>query len=217
MIEVSNLTKRFGPTVALNGVSFDVAAGEVLGLLGPNGAGKTTAMRVITCYLPADAGHVRVAEYDTLETPVRPDATVKLKGRSDTFAADIFADIMDEENAEFSGLVDVDRVFQAALSYIRYVHRLDHDPLHNLQSVADVKVTRRTDLNPGSEYSIDYSRTHMEGKLNLPTPHPIRLTASYTQQDRNGYRQSGAISHCAHCHVVSRDRRIELSDVDTIW
>ena len=65
MIEVSNLTKRFGATLALNGVSFEVARGEVLGLLGPNGAGKSTAMRVITCYFPADEGSVKVAGHDT--------------------------------------------------------------------------------------------------------------------------------------------------------
>ncbi len=65
MIDVSNLSKRFGATVALGGVSFEVARGEVLGLLGPNGAGKSTAMRVITCYLPADEGRVTVAGHDT--------------------------------------------------------------------------------------------------------------------------------------------------------
>jgi ABC-2 type transport system ATP-binding protein len=65
MIEVNRLTKRFGATVALNGVSFEVARGEVLGLLGPNGAGKTTAMRVITCYIPADEGTAKVSGHDT--------------------------------------------------------------------------------------------------------------------------------------------------------
>lgn len=70
MIEVRNLTKRYGSTVAVNDVSFDVPSGEVVGFLGPNGAGKTTAMRIITCYLPADGGTVRVAGYDTFENPV---------------------------------------------------------------------------------------------------------------------------------------------------
>lgn len=65
MIEVISLSKRFGATVALDGVSFEVAAGEVLGFLGPNGAGKTTAMRVITCYIPQDGGVVRVDGLDT--------------------------------------------------------------------------------------------------------------------------------------------------------
>jgi ABC-2 type transport system ATP-binding protein len=48
MIEVRNLTKRFGPTVAVNDVSFDIPNGEVVGFLGPNGAGKTTTMRIVT-------------------------------------------------------------------------------------------------------------------------------------------------------------------------
>jgi len=65
MIEVNRLTKRFGATVALGGISFEVARGEVLGLLGPNGAGKTTAMRVLTCYIPADGGSAKVAGFDT--------------------------------------------------------------------------------------------------------------------------------------------------------
>ncbi|MCK4411965.1 MAG: ATP-binding cassette domain-containing protein [Candidatus Eisenbacteria sp.] len=70
MIEVRNLTKRFGATVALQDVSFDVARGEVLGLLGPNGAGKTTAMRIIACYFPPNAGSVRVGGLDTQKDSV---------------------------------------------------------------------------------------------------------------------------------------------------
>jgi ABC-2 type transport system ATP-binding protein len=64
MIEVRNLTKRYGSTVAVDGISFEIPRGEVIGFLGPNGAGKTTTMRILTCYLPADAGEARVAGYD---------------------------------------------------------------------------------------------------------------------------------------------------------
>ena len=70
MIEVQRLTKRFGATVALDGISFDVPRGEILGLLGPNGAGKTTAMRIITCYFPPDGGGVRVGDLDVTEHSV---------------------------------------------------------------------------------------------------------------------------------------------------
>ena len=65
MVEVRNLRKTFGPTVAVDNVSFDVADREVLGFLGPNGAGKTTTMRVLTCFIPADSGTASVAGYDT--------------------------------------------------------------------------------------------------------------------------------------------------------
>jgi ABC-2 type transport system ATP-binding protein len=70
MIEVENLTKRYGPTLAVSEVSFSVQKGEVLGFLGPNGAGKTTTMRVITGFLPPTQGKVRVAGYDVAEEPL---------------------------------------------------------------------------------------------------------------------------------------------------
>src|SRR5688500_12199089 len=70
MIEVQNLTKRYGPVTAVNDVSFRVEAGEILGFLGPNGAGKTTTMRVITGYMPASEGKVVVAGYDVFDQPI---------------------------------------------------------------------------------------------------------------------------------------------------
>ncbi|MEW6752295.1 MAG: ATP-binding cassette domain-containing protein [Candidatus Latescibacterota bacterium] len=67
MIEVSNLSKYYGDVAAVDGVSFRVAKGEILGFLGPNGAGKTTTMRVLTCYQPPSAGTARVAGFDVVE------------------------------------------------------------------------------------------------------------------------------------------------------
>jgi len=64
MIEVRELTKSFGSTLAVDHVSFDVARGEVLGFLGPNGAGKTTTMRILTGFLPADSGGASVAGFE---------------------------------------------------------------------------------------------------------------------------------------------------------
>jgi len=64
MIEVRNLTKVYGETVAVDGVSFTVREGEILGFLGPNGAGKSTTMRVLTGYTPATSGAVRVGGFD---------------------------------------------------------------------------------------------------------------------------------------------------------
>ena len=59
-ITVRNLVKRYGSQTAVNNISFDVRTGEILGFLGPNGAGKTTTMKVITCYMPPNAGTVEV-------------------------------------------------------------------------------------------------------------------------------------------------------------
>ena len=64
MIEVEDLTKRYAGARAVSGISFKVARGEVVGLLGPNGAGKSTIMRILSCFMPATSGSVRVAGYD---------------------------------------------------------------------------------------------------------------------------------------------------------
>src|SRR6185437_4257494 len=64
MIDVAQLTKRYGPTLALDHVSFSVQPGEVVGLLGPNGAGKTTMLKMLTGYLPPTEGSARVANLD---------------------------------------------------------------------------------------------------------------------------------------------------------
>jgi len=67
MIEVAHLTKRYAGREAVSDVSFNVARGEIVGLLGPNGAGKSTTMRILSCFLPASSGTVRVAGFDVFE------------------------------------------------------------------------------------------------------------------------------------------------------
>ena len=70
MIEVQNLTKRYGRFTAVDDVSFRVERGEILGFLGPNGAGKTTTMRILTGYMPATDGKAIVAGFDIFDQPV---------------------------------------------------------------------------------------------------------------------------------------------------
>lgn len=64
MIEVRNLTKRYGSLQAVDDISFGVDRGGVVGFLGPNGAGKTTTIRILSCYHPATSGAARVAGFD---------------------------------------------------------------------------------------------------------------------------------------------------------
>ncbi len=67
MIEVANLTKRYAGHTAVSGISFSVERGEIVGLLGSNGAGKSTTMRILSCYMPATSGTVRVAGLDVFK------------------------------------------------------------------------------------------------------------------------------------------------------
>ena len=71
MIEVEGLTKRYGRFTALDGVSFAIRKGEVVGLLGPNGAGKSTTMKILTCFVSATAGRASVAGFDTFDHPLK--------------------------------------------------------------------------------------------------------------------------------------------------
>jgi ABC-2 type transport system ATP-binding protein len=70
VIEVQNLTKRYGPFTAVDDVTFRVERGEILGFLGPNGAGKTTTMRILTGYMPPTEGRAVVAGFDVLDQPI---------------------------------------------------------------------------------------------------------------------------------------------------
>jgi ABC-2 type transport system ATP-binding protein len=70
LLIIERLTKRFGPLTAVDGVSFELKRGEVLGFLGPNGAGKSTTMRMITGYLPPTSGRVTVGGLDLAKAPI---------------------------------------------------------------------------------------------------------------------------------------------------
>jgi ABC-2 type transport system ATP-binding protein len=70
MISVEHLSKRYGPTLAVSDVTFEVRKGEILGFLGPNGAGKTTTMRIITGYLTPSEGDVSLAGFNVVDEPL---------------------------------------------------------------------------------------------------------------------------------------------------
>jgi ABC-2 type transport system ATP-binding protein len=76
MIQVRNLSKRFGKVQAIDDITFEVARGEVLGFLGPNGAGKSTTMRALTGFHGVDAGTIRIDERDLRDDPERAKAMI---------------------------------------------------------------------------------------------------------------------------------------------
>ena len=70
MIEIRNLTKRYGSFLAVDDISFNVEQGKILGFLGPNGAGKTTTMRIVTGFMPATNGTIEVSGYNVQNDPI---------------------------------------------------------------------------------------------------------------------------------------------------
>ena len=68
-IKVNNLTKAYGPQLAVDNISFEVKTGEIVGFLGPNGAGKTTTMKILTCYMAPTQGEVEIGGKDIYKFP----------------------------------------------------------------------------------------------------------------------------------------------------
>lgn len=99
MIEVRNVSKRFGQTVALDDVSMTVERGEILGFLGPNGAGKSTAMKIITSFLAPDDGNVVVDGMDVSEKPLDVRARIGYMPEN----VPLYTDMRVQEYLEFVG------------------------------------------------------------------------------------------------------------------
>jgi lipooligosaccharide transport system ATP-binding protein len=89
LIHARGLTKRFGAMTAVDGIDFDVAAGEAFGFLGPNGAGKTTAMRMIGCVSPPTSGTLRVLGLDPVADGPRIRARLGVVPQSDTLDTEL--------------------------------------------------------------------------------------------------------------------------------
>lgn len=76
MIEVKDLTKRYNQRTAVNGVSFSVKKGEILGFLGPNGAGKSTTMKILSGFVPPTEGSAKINGYDVVEQTIEAKASI---------------------------------------------------------------------------------------------------------------------------------------------
>jgi ABC-2 type transport system ATP-binding protein len=99
MIQAENLTKHYGEVRALEGISFHVEKGEIVGLLGPNGAGKTTAMKILTCFMPPSSGKATVAGHDIFEEPL----AVKRKVGYLPEEPPVYGELTVEEYLSFAG------------------------------------------------------------------------------------------------------------------
>ena len=103
MIEVENVSKLFGNFRAVDGISFSIQTGEIVGLLGPNGAGKTTTMRMISGFLEPDSGTVKIDGLDVLKNPVETKRKIGYMPESapmysDMIVADYLKYIAESEN-----------------------------------------------------------------------------------------------------------------------
>jgi branched-chain amino acid transport system ATP-binding protein len=147
LLEVENVSKRFGGIVALDGVSFGAEPGEIVGLIGPNGAGKTTAFNVITRLYTPDEGAVRFDGESLLDTP--PSGVIR-RGIARTF-----------QNVElFSGMSVLDNVRVGA--HARHGDQTPEDVLFyvNLHSL---RHRRASGLPYGTQKRVELARALVSG------------------------------------------------------
>jgi ABC-2 type transport system ATP-binding protein len=109
MIEVSGLSKQFGVVKAVDAISFKIAKGEVVGFVGPNGAGKTTTMRILTCFLPADEGEVKVGGHDVIDESMAVRSMIGYLPESAPLYLDMTVDGFLKYIAEVRGIAPADR------------------------------------------------------------------------------------------------------------
>ena len=101
MIEINNLTKRYGDFLAVDDISFNVEKGKILGFLGPNGAGKTTTMRIITGFMPPSEGFVTISGHDVSNEPLLTKNKIGYLPETPP----LYMDMTVEEYLNFAGLL----------------------------------------------------------------------------------------------------------------
>lgn len=109
MIEVENLTKKFGSKTAVDHLTFSVKKGEVLGFLGPNGAGKSTTMRMVTGFLPPTHGEIRICGISVTDKPTEAKQRIGYLPESAPLYNDMTVSGFLKFGAEIRGLTGSDR------------------------------------------------------------------------------------------------------------
>jgi len=109
MITIENLGKSFGATKALNGLSFEVRPGEVVGFLGPNGAGKSTTMRIITGYLSPDSGSVVIDGVNVADDPIAAQRRIGYLPENNPLYRDMLVAELLELSADLHNIARADR------------------------------------------------------------------------------------------------------------
>ncbi len=125
MIEVENLTKRYGSVTAVDSITFTARHGQVTGFLGPNGAGKTTTIRMLTGYMPPTSGQARVAGYDVFDQSMEVRRRIGYLPENVPLYRDLTARGYLMYIADIRGLDKPRQRAEAVLEQVRLTHRAD--------------------------------------------------------------------------------------------
>ena len=149
----------------------------------------------------------KVGEYDVLHSGA--DTTFSLQGNRERNYVAITGDFFDQDDQKYAFNVDVQRIFQTAFSYKKFIHYLDHDPLEN-QDFA-------TDFNPGRDNQILIEELKSGNTLRLPQLPFLTFKMDYRSYNKRGHRQATTVSKCSECHVSSQNKRVNSTTEDVAF
>lgn len=144
-----------------------------------------------------------------------PDLSLDWQLFADWGALTIDSRVRDDDDQSHEISFDVNRMLRSTTRYNGLLHRLGHDPLTNLEAATNHgRVVRHTDFDPDREYQIDYSRLQHRSELQPRRVSNLTVGLTYQRQERSGFKQALAISHCDACHVTSQSRPIDEATED---
>lgn len=154
----------------------------------------------------------RVGEYDTLKDSLA--AAFLLSNYADSHGFFAYGRINDADDIDLAFAGDFDRTLRVKGDYTRLYHRLQHDPLTNLQAVTAPKVTRYTDTDPTARYDVVYSELKTSAEFNHENMPWLTLEFGFRHEERDGMKQVRTMSKCSNCHVVAYSHAIHENTRD---
>jgi hypothetical protein len=158
----------------------------------------------------------KVGEYLVLPDSLRPIAKAKVTTAGEIFFLKLDSWYSGDSKDQDHGLdFNVNRVFDQKLSYSSLIHRLDHDPLVNMDTVSEARSgVFHTDHNPMDQYQITRSEFVSESTLTIPSVSFLKFYADIRNEHRKGEYQARTLSKCSSCHVVAKSRPIDNDNRD---
>jgi len=159
----------------------------------------------------------KIAEYSVAKDGVLPYVSMHLN----VFARNYYFDVKGENEGRSNGqkysmIFDAGRIFTDEFSYKKFLHRLDHDPLTNLDAKEGDIMVWSTDLAPGHEYRINYTEFENKAVLRSSNVEWLKLVANVRYENRKGAHQGMTLSKCFSCHITSMTRPVDetLTEVE---
>ncbi|MGD9345212.1 MAG: GSU2204 family CXXCH-containing (seleno)protein [Candidatus Aminicenantes bacterium] len=163
-----------------------------------------------------DGNLTKVGEYRVLPDGVRPIGKADVRAVSEKIFLDLNASYNgDPKDQDHMLDFNAGRVFDQKFSYTSLLHRLDHDPLKNLDVASEARSgVFHEDFNPTDEYQITRSEFVSKSRLTIPGASFLKIYANIRNEHRSGEYQARTLSKCSSCHVVAKSRPISNNNTD---